>query len=129
MSIDFKKTEIPATTRVGRKPLDNPFTDLFPLDDEARTFVIAEAPDSTEAKRIVRQVRQAAKAVERSGRTDMKVIDSGTEITVWTVPAITREAKADEPAKAEVKAETKAPAAKGAKVTPNPKEDRKTVAK
>lgn len=128
MSLNFTKTEIPATSRVGRKPLDNPFTDLFPLDGEAVKFVIAEAPDSTEAKRIVRQVRQAAKAVDRSGRTDMKVSDKGTEVTVWTVPAITREAKAvkAEPAKAEAKA--KAPA-KGAKVEPNPKEDRKPVAK
>lgn len=126
MSIEFKTAEIPATSKVGRKPLPNPFTDLFPLDDEARQFVIAEPKDSTEAKRIVRQVRAAAKAVDRSGRVEMTEVEGGTQVTVWTVEAITRQPKVEaEPVEAEAKPTAKKAAAK--KVTPNPKAPRQTV--
>lgn len=119
MSIEFKTAEIPAS-KVGRKPLPNPFADIFPLDTEAKTFVIAEAPDSTEAKRVVRQVRAAAKAVNRTGRTSFEVTEEGTQVTVWTVEVAPRVKAEDAPAKAPAK--PKGAAKKAAAVKPLPKD-------
>jgi hypothetical protein len=122
-NIEFKTAEIPATSRVGRKPLPNPFTEVFPSDDKAVEFTIPEAPDSTEAKRIVRQVRAAAKAVKRSGRTTLTPVEGGgTKVLVWTVEAIVRKDKAEVEAP---KTTAKKTAAK--KVTPNPKAPRAEV--
>lgn len=94
--IKFKDTAIPATSRVGRKALPNPFVEVFPLDDGAKTFTIPEDKDSTEAKRIVRQVRAAAKQVKRTGRVDMQPVEGGkgTQVTIWTTAPVVRKAAA-----------------------------------
>lgn len=87
----FKTTEIPETTKSGRTAMPNPFTEHFPSDDKALTVTVAEGRDSTEARRLIRQARQAAKAVERTARVDL--VD-GPKNTVtmkfWTVEQITR---------------------------------------
>lgn len=98
MTIKFVSAEIPQS-KSGRKPLPNPFDGLFPLDESAKTFVIAEGRDSLEARRVQRQVRQAAKAVNRTGRVEMEDMkDGGVKVTVWTVSPIVRSEK-EAPAK------------------------------
>lgn len=91
MSLAFEAVEIPKRARAGRTALPNPFTDLFPLDEEARTFEIPDGPNTTEARRLVRQARQAAKAVDRSAQINMtETPEGGTQFTVWTTERITR---------------------------------------
>lgn len=92
MTIEIKTTEIPATARTGRTPMPNPFIEAFPSDDKALTFVVAEGRDSREANRAIRQVRAAAKAVNRTGRIVMKDVEGGVEFTVWTIERMTRKA-------------------------------------
>lgn len=93
--MEFNKTAIPTTSRSGRTPLHNPFIAQFPADDNALEFVIETGRDSLEARRAIRQVRQAARSVGRSGRVSMVDLPSGAcEFTVWTVDKITRPAKA-----------------------------------
>ena len=106
--ITFTETEIPAAAKSGRTPLPNPFKAAFPCDDKALTFSITEGRNSVEARRVVRQVRQAAKAVDRTGRVDMTDLpNGGVEFRVWTVARVTRNEKAEAP---------KAAPAKGTKV-------------
>lgn len=84
--IEFKDTEIPTTTRMGRTPLPNPFHDLFPLDEAAKTFDVEEGKDSIEARRLVRQARQAAKQIDRTARLSVTENEDGSaSFVVWTV--------------------------------------------
>lgn len=89
--LDFKKSDIPTKTRSGRTPMENPFMEVFPSDDEALTFQLDEGRDSLAARRVLRQVRQAARACDRTGRVTMRDLpDGGVEVTVWTVGKIVR---------------------------------------
>lgn len=90
MSLAFETVEIPKRARAGRTALPNPFTELFPLDTEARTFVIPQGLDSTEARRLVRQARQAAKDVDRSAQISVSEVPEGTKFVVWTTERIVR---------------------------------------
>lgn len=100
--MEFKESTIPTTSRSGRTPLPNPFTEAFPADEKALSFVVEQGRDSVEARRAVRQVRQAARSIGRTGRIAMTDLPDGSvEFTVWTVEKITRStAKAAAPAKA-----------------------------
>jgi hypothetical protein len=92
---EFSTTEIPSKTRSGRTPMDNPFIDVFPSDERALTFMIKEGRESLEARRVLRQVRQAAKAVDRTGRVAMRDMPGGAvQVTVWTVDKIVRKSRA-----------------------------------
>ena len=90
MDIQFKEASIPEGKKLGRKPLVNPFVELFPLDDKAVEFTIPAELDSLEVRRVVRQVRQAGKAVKRTGRVDIVPTDEGVTVTVWTVEPMDR---------------------------------------
>lgn len=84
------ETAIPTTSRAGRTPLPNPFTEKFPADSAALTFTVAEGRDSVEARRLVRQARQAAKRVDRTARITLTDTPKGVEFTVWTVERMVR---------------------------------------
>lgn len=90
-NLAFQTTEIPETTKSGRTAMPNPFTEHFPSDDKALTVTVPEGRDSTEARRLIRQARQAAKAVERTARVDL-VDGPKNSVTMkfWTVEQITR---------------------------------------
>lgn len=101
---EFSTTEIPSKTRSGRTPMDNPFIDVFPSDERALTFTIKaeKGRDSLEARRVLRQVRQAAKAVDRTGRVAMLDLPGGgVQVTVWTVDKIVRKSRGKARGKAE----------------------------
>lgn len=100
---EFSTTEIPSKTRSGRTPMDNPFIDVFPSDERALTFTIKEGRESLEARRVLRQVRQAAKAVDRTGRVAMRDLpgNGGVQVTVWTVDKIVRKSRGKARNKAE----------------------------
>ncbi len=101
MSIEFKKTTIPARARSGRTPLPNPFMSEFPADKEALEFTVAEGRDSKEARRMQRQIRQAAKHHDRTGRVTFQENEDGSvTITTWTVPRMGRDGKVQEAPKA-----------------------------
>lgn len=108
MTIEIKTTEIPATARTGRTPMENPFKDAFPSDDKALTFLVPEGRDSREANRLIRQVRAAAKNVNRTGRIVLKDVEGGVEFTVWTITRMTRKAQAQREAVTDAQAEAKA---------------------
>lgn len=93
--ITFDKTEVPTKTRSGRTPMDNPFVTEFPTGEgEALTFNVKQGRESLEARRVVRQVRQAAKACDHTGRVMMKDLDDGSvQFTVWTVERIVRHSR------------------------------------
>lgn len=98
----FATTDIPATTKSGRTAMPNPFVDHFPSDDKALTVTVKEGRDSTEAKRLIRQARQAAKAVERTARVDLVDGPKGSvTMKFWTVDQITRNATVESEAPAE----------------------------
>lgn len=88
----FATSEIPAATKSGRTAMPNPFADHFPSDETALVVVVKEGRDSTEAKRLVRQARQAAKAVERTARVNLTDLpgNKGVEMKFWTQAQITR---------------------------------------
>ena len=92
---EINTTEIPERKRTGRTPLPNPFTDHFPSDDKAITITVPHPKDSAEVRRLFRQARIAANAVDRSPQVQaVEVLGKGeevsTEMTVWTVERITR---------------------------------------
>lgn len=127
MTIEIKTTEIPATARTGRTPMPNPFKDAFPSDDKALTFTLDQPLNSTEARRIIRQVRAAAKAVNRTGRIVTKDVKGGVEFTVWTVERMTRKAQAKVEAVTDAQAEAQA-VASVAKVAAKKTAAKKTAA-
>lgn len=87
----FASTDIPETTKSGRTAMPNPFTEHFPSDDKALTVTVKEGRDSTEAKRLIRQARQAAKAVNRTARVDLTDAAKGAvTMKFWTVAQVTR---------------------------------------
>lgn len=94
---EITSTEIPTRKRAGRTPLPNPFTDHFPADDKAISLVVPFPQDSVEVRRLRRQARIAANAVDRSPQFQAVEAeadtDSGfeTQITVWTIDRITRD--------------------------------------
>lgn len=94
MSITFETVEIPSKARSGREAMPNPFTDVFPSDDKALTFTVAEGKDSTEFRRVLRHVRTAAHAVGRTGRVRAVEVEGSkaVEVSVWTVEKIVRKA-------------------------------------
>lgn len=109
MTFTFEKAEIPAKARSGRTPLPNPFKEQFPADTEALVFTVAEGRNSKEARRVLRQIRQAAKACGRTGRADFEDQPDGSlRVKAWTVAPVTRKTKVVTPAPA------KAPAKKAA---------------
>ena len=89
--MEFDRVPVPTRARSGRTPLPNPFVGVFPADTEALTFVVSQGADSVEARRLIRQARQAAKAVDRSAQIRQdNVPGGGVRFTVWTVARITR---------------------------------------
>lgn len=88
----FATTDIPATTKSGRTPMVNPFAEHFPSDDKALVVRVSQGRDSTEAKRLIRQARAAAKACERSARVDLTDLPGkqGVEMKFWTQAPIVR---------------------------------------
>jgi hypothetical protein len=112
-TIEFTKTSIPARARSGRTPLPNPFMEAFPADKEALEFPIPEGRDSVECRRALRQIRQAAKHHDRTGRTTFTDNEDGSvTVTTWTVPRVTRDGSPAQPVKPAAKktAAKKAPA-------------------
>ena len=94
-NITFGSAEIPERKRGGRKPLPNPFVGVFPSDDRAATLTVEHPKDSKEVRRLVRQARIAANAVDRSPQVQaVEAMNADgsiqTEMTVWTVDKITR---------------------------------------
>ena len=97
MTFKITTTAVPTITRAGRPALPNPWTEHFPSDEAALTVIVKADPDSTEVKRLRRQAQQAARKVERSAM--VRVVEKAggkTELTVWTVPQITRARTATE---------------------------------
>lgn len=92
--MEFSKTEIPTASRSGRTPLPNPFVGEFPADEKALSLTLAGGRESLEVRRLTRQARQAAKAVDRTARIMLTDVEGGVEFKVWTVEKITRQAKA-----------------------------------
>lgn len=87
----FESGTIPAKARSGRTPLPNPFNDLFPSDEKTVVFTVKEGRNSKEARRVLRQIRQAAKAVDRTGRTLFTDNEDGSlRVEAWTVARVTR---------------------------------------
>lgn len=128
MTLNLKTTDIPATARTGRTPMPNPFTEAFPSDDKALTFVVPEGRDSREANRVIRQVRAAAKNVNRTGRIVLKDVEGGVEFTVWTIERMTRKAQAQREAVKDSPTESQA-VANVAKVAAKKTPAKKTTAK
>lgn len=93
--MDFKTTAIPTDVRTGRKAMDNPFSEAFPADKEALTFTIPQGQDSVEARRLLRQARQAAAKVDRTARVVTEEVKGKTNFKVWTVARVTRKAATD----------------------------------
>ena len=94
MTFKIETTSIPARSNVGRKPLPNPFDGLFPSDEATLSLTIAEAEDSTEAKRIKRQAREEAHRVDRSPQVITEPTeDGGTKFTIWTTERVVRKSK------------------------------------
>lgn len=92
--LEFSTAEIPSKTRSGRTPMDNPFLSVFPSDSKALIFRVEEGRKSLEARRVIRQVRQAARAVDRTGRITMVDLPDGSvQFAVWTVEKIVRRAR------------------------------------
>ena len=93
---ELTKTEIPTRKRAGRTPLPNPFTDMFPSDDAALTLIVPFGKDSVEVRRLSRQARVAAHAVDRSPQFQAVEAEADTEsgfetkVIVWTVERTTR---------------------------------------
>lgn len=111
MSLNFVDAEIPAEQGRAKEP--NPFDGIFPRDEKA---VVLEMPGQNDDKdengaairRLCKQARDAAIAVERSARVRQQVKQvKGKDVTVltfWTVPPIKRTRK-DKSENAETPAE------------------------
>lgn len=92
---EINTAEIPVRKRAGRTPLPNPFTEHFPSDEKALTLTVEFPKDSIEVRRLFRQARIAANAVDRSPQ--IQAVESTqkdgtvtTELTVWTIDKIVR---------------------------------------
>lgn len=87
----FETSEIPASTKAGRTPLPNPFVGNFPSDDKSLVVTLTGDDNTAQNRnRLIRQARQAAKAVERSARQDTTPGDGQTVMKFWTVPLVKR---------------------------------------
>ena len=104
-ALSFESGTIPAKARIGRTPLPNPFMDRFPSDTETIVFTVEQGRNSVEARRSLRQIRQAAKACDRSGRAQMTDLpNGGVRFEAWTVARVSRKGtEAPAPAKAPAK--------------------------
>lgn len=112
-TIEFTKTSIPARARSGRTPLPNPFMEAFPADKEALEFTVAEGKDSVEGRRALRQIRQAAKHHDRTGRTTFEENEDGScKVITWTVARVSRDGSPVKPVRVAKKTAAKKAAAK-----------------
>lgn len=97
MSDMFETVAAPTRSPAGRKPLPNPFRDeeVFPTTEgEARSVLVEEGENSTRARRLIRQARQAAKELGMSARVrvytdnthnDVPLPEGTVQLLFWTV--------------------------------------------